>query len=300
MRVLVGFGMKLLTDFDGVLTNLEHEARRVRECFEEGLRAAGGPLASEITSRAVSEMEREPHNHGWHSQGRISAFCNEDGFIHVNALADCLDHWNNRGQREVTSVLEGLETAGLSSFHALAQQSFQKVMAETAKGTGPSPLDPSTGDVLSTLLKQGVEIVVVSNSGTERILQILKAAGLSPVGHGQGEGQLRVRGNAGKFVLGREPRTFSAGPYRVETDRPGYEAILLEEKPDVVVGDVFSLDLALPLELARTREGLRGLTAILRKREYTPAWSIEHLMTGLGTEVKRGVIDELDSLLELA
>jgi hypothetical protein len=60
--------------------------------------------------------------------------------------------------------------------------------------------------------------------------------------------------------------------YRVETSRPLYESILKEERPGAVVGDVFSLDLALPLHLSRSGE-LGPVQAFLRERHYTPEWS---------------------------
>jgi len=47
------------------------------------------------------------------------------------------------------------------------------------------------------------------------------------------------------------------GEGRVELRRPRYEAILREEAPDAVVGDVFSLDLALPLALRRREPAWR-------------------------------------------
>lgn len=295
--------MKILSDFDGVLTDLNHEAARVAEIFRRDFAKLSGTATSDIES-LMEEVEHEmvlnPHRHGWRVLNRITAFCNEDGFIRANGAAACLDEWADGNRSEVRAIREKLRSQGQADFKALAQSAYMQMVAETAAGK-QHPIDPSTRPVLQKLLDKGVEIVVVSNSGTERIVQLLSNAGLSPVAHDQGDGTLRVRGNARKFILGESPRSFSVGAYTVDTHRPDYEKILREEKPDVVIGDVFSLDLALPLSLAMAKEkGFENLQVVLRKREYSPDWSLEHLSKGLGREVKGGIFDRLDQLLELA
>jgi hypothetical protein len=164
------------------------------------------------------------------------------------------------------------------------------------------PIEPEAVETIRRLIARGVEVVVVSNSGTERICQMLSGVGLKPVPHEAGvTSSLRVRGGARKFWLGDQSDCLVAGPYAVEVDRPLYRQILEEEKPDIVVGDVFSLDLALPVALASQRQaGLAELRAILRRRPYTPKWSQEFLLHGIPEEVNRGIIDRMDELLELA
>jgi hypothetical protein len=51
--------------------------------------------------------------------------------------------------------------------------------------------------------------------------------------------------------------------------RPFYAQVLEEEAPDAVVGDVFSLDLALPLALKRTRPGWRHVRLFWLVHPYT-------------------------------
>ena len=295
--------MKILSDFDGVLTNLNHEAARVREIFRRDFAALTGSSASETQSlleEVEEEMDRVPHLHGWRVLNRVTAFCNEDGFIRANAVGACLDDWADQKRTDIVALRAKLKDAGKIDFKALSQSAYEQMVAETAAGK-QHPIDESTRPVLQRLLDKGVDIVVVSNSGTDRIVQLLSNAGLSPVAHGKGEGTLRVRGNARKFILGEAPRTFKVGNYQVDTHRPDYEKIIREEKPDLVIGDVFSLDLALPLQMAAAREkGFENLQVVLRKREYSPDWSLEHLTKGLGREVKGGIFDRLDQLLELA
>lgn len=293
--------MKILSDFDGVLTNLDSEAARVAEIFRNNLTTfagASGHHVMGLMEQVEQEMHRFPHSHGWRVLDRITAFCNEDGFIRVNALAACLDDWSSH-REEVSTLQKDLQIKGFRDFKALAQNAYETMVAETAAGK-QHPIDDRTQVVLQALIDKGAEVVVVSNSGTERILQLLNGAGLNAVPHGAGTGPLRVRGNARKFLLGDSPRTFPVGPYLVDTHRPSYEAILREEKPDVVIGDVFSLDLALPLHLAASGDkDFQKLQVVLRKRAYSPDWSLEHLTHGLGREVTGGIFDRLDQLLEL-
>lgn len=294
--------MKILCDFDGVLTDLTHEAERVREIFVRDmaqLTGIGPADSAGWVASAETALDREPHCHGWRWGAKITAFGNEDGFIRVNGVASCLDDWAVRGEAGLPMVAEKLRIAGHANFKDLAQSAYMKMVAETASGVR-NPLDVPSVPVLSGLIAKGVEVVIVSNSGTDRIVQLLKSGGLSPVSHASGiSGPLRVRGDAKKFCLGLAPRTFQVGDYVVDTDRPHYESIILEEKPDAVIGDVFSLDLALPNYLAGVVPALREITVILRKRDYTPSWSLDYIQKGTGRD-NSVVLDELDQLLELA
>ncbi len=292
--------MKFVSDFDGVLTDLSQEADRVKEIFTLGISRSAG-LGDSATSHflelAESAMRKTPHQFGWYSNGRISAYCNEDGFIRVNALGALLDGWASAPSHfsEAAEIRLRLTKTGTATFTDLAQASYHQMVKETASGAR-HPLDPKTRPVIETLLGRGHQVVVVSNSGTDRILQMLRAVGLAA--ETAPGSALRVRGDAQKFVLGNKARTFSVGAYEVDVDRPGYEKILREEKPDVVIGDVFSLDLALPTHLSKEKE-FSGLRPILRKRPYTPEWSLSHLSLIKGKEDKSGVIDSLDGLVEL-
>jgi FMN phosphatase YigB (HAD superfamily) len=292
--------MRVLSDFDGVLTNIAHEAARVTEYFLDKMWEAAptdeGPLP-EVLGTAYAEMEACPEQHGWRVKGRITAFANEDGFIRINGLAAHLDAQAALGNVDVRTVLAGLMKLGLPSFSALAQTSYEQMTRETAAGK-IRPLDPEASAVLKALIARGDEIVVVSNSGTDRICQLLRGAGLEPAQDSKpGGGPLRVRGNARKFLLGDTPRSFEVGGYRVATDRPFYEQILLEERPDVIIGDVFSLDLALPLDLVR--RGVSGFgrpRLVLRLRSYTPAWSANYVIQNARGDAHCDVIDRLELL----
>jgi FMN phosphatase YigB (HAD superfamily) len=275
--------MKLLSDFDGVLTDPSGEARRVRELFDADLAAARPGRESETratVAAAEATCDAAPHAHGWSWEGRITAYVNEDPFVRVNGIAARLDLDADAGAPGPATLRDALRARGRKDFRDAAQASYVGMTQETAAGK-IHPLDPVVGELFRGLMGRGVEIVVVSNSRTDRILQLLRGAGLAPVGHGEGDGPLRVRGDAKKFVLGADAaarRAFAAGRYEIHVDRPHYETILREERPDFVMGDVFSLDLALPLHLGRTGDRvLRDVKLLLRRQAYSPEWPAAYL-----------------------
>ena len=82
----------------------------------------------------------------------------------------------------------------------------------------------------------------------------------------------------GKFVLDPDRSAIeSFGALSVETARPYYDAILREEMPDAVVGDVFSLDLALPLCSGARIRARRNVRLFWLVHDYSPARVREQL-----------------------
>lgn len=286
--------MKYLFDFDGVLTDQTEEAHRVRALFVEQVEQSSGWSSArvlELFSQAEQALDRAPHDHGWRFLGRVSAFANEDLFVRNNGLAACLDDWMAQGKTVVP---------GVKSFSDLSTVAYDAMLAETRSGK-LKPIDPVSRTLMEGLLSRGHDIVVVSNSGTDRIVQLLESVGLQPEAHSSNpQARLRVRGDARKFELGSDARVRPVGPYPVDVSRPVYERILREEVPSAVIGDVFSLDLALPLELARSESArFGGLRAYLRVRPYTPSWSREYVQTCQATaHASTHVLEHLSDLLE--
>lgn len=281
--------MKILSDFDGVLTDQIEEAQRVRELFREGLIRDAGlseTRADEWISVGEEEMNRAPHRHGWRSEGRITAFANEDLFIRNNALGSCFDSWVSGSYSFESSQLElselkdsdaRLREKEISGFNGLANLSYNGMVSETKQGK-MKPMDPLTREIFPQFVEEGNPVVVVSNSGTDRILDLFNGENVSTVAHDADPSHsFRIRGGAMKFGLGEVAPTLSIGDYEVEVSRPNYEKIILEEKPGMVIGDVFSLDLALPLALSQTHDALKGIQLVLRVQPYTPKWAIDFM-----------------------
>ena len=225
-----------------------------------------------LLERAARQMRAEPTRHGWRFAGAITAFWNEDGFVETNALAACLDgdDWRDLKPK--------LSKQGVGSFCELAEEAYLKMAEETASGER-KPVDPQVKEVLSALIERGAEIVVVSNSGTERVCQLLAGVGLDPVAHlDSGKSPLRVRGHAGKYRLGTSPQMLRVGALlhqRRSARLPGDSArgktgcrdrrcFLAGSGPSPCAG---------PPRISRVCRH----PSFLRKRPYTPGWALDYL-----------------------
>ena len=271
--------MKIVSDFDGVMTDQREEGARVQTLFRERLQSLAGLSAGDLealVSRCRVALNGAPTNYGWRSQGRISAYGDEDHFIQNIGLADCMDQFADNGDAELQAIREAVRKADLENFGALSGWAYVEMTKETKAGK-LEPLDPAAVAVLRDFLNDGAEVVVVSNSSTARVLDILNDSGLDAVDHtDDGAAQLRVRGGARKFDLGTTPTAMQVNGMAFDVDRPFYAEILEDEKPNAVFGDVFSLDLALPLHLTRADSATYGgMHILLRRQPYTPAWALD-------------------------
>lgn len=271
--------MKILSDFDGVITDITAEARRVYDRFCAGIMdCSDWPAArvEQLIQRAHAALAAAPQHYGWREHGRLAAYANEDAFMANVGLANCLDDDTQVAGGDAALLLQRLHSHGIASFAQLAQQAYQTMVDETRAGK-QQPIDPAAIETLQRLLAAGHDIVIVSNSSTDRIIDLLGRHGLQAHDHGANPtSALRVRGDARKFHLDAAvtDRGFTASGYWIDAARPTYEAILREERPAVMIGDVFSLDLGMPFFLARSEPAqFGGLHLWLRQRPYTPAWS---------------------------
>jgi hypothetical protein len=265
--------MKLLSDFDGVWTHPEREARAQGELLDERL-AALVPEARRDEARAWVASARlairsEPTRWGWASDGRVAAFADEDPFgehsavLHVLAAAAPTE--------PIAALLHAGALAAGGSLDAFGLDSHLEGVARVEAERGPGVLAAAV-TAGRAMLERDVEIVVVSNSAGEKLVRWFEHAALPYRPHPQHAPRaLRLRGNAGKHLLdpARSERLALDGA-SVELARPYYEAILREEAPDAIVGDVFSLDLALPLSLRRSEPSWRHVRLFWLVRDYTP------------------------------
>ena len=270
--------MKLLTDFDGVWTYPDEEGVAHGAALDAALESALGeeerPAVRGWIAHAREALRAEPLRWGWSVAGRISAFADEDPFTEHGAL------------------LHYLEAASRAHVGGVRD-------VEARRGPG---ITASAADAGRELLQGGVEVVVVSNSGTEKLKRWFDHAGLANRIHPeQAAGALRLRGSARKFVLAPGgPDAIDGGGVIVDVARPHYEAVLREERPDAVVGDVFSLDLALPLALKRREPAWRHVRLFWLAHGYAPErmrQAVASLPAGEVEIVERGLPGVADRLL---
>ena len=272
--------MRLLSDFDGVWTDPWREAREQGRVVDEtllGWAAEDGVSGvGEWLAAARARLAAAPREHGWESDGRISAYADEDPFVmhaallrlaHARAAADPLAGW--LGDAVTRRGHDGL--AGFGAFaHA---EGVHRVEAQR----GPAILADAAA-AGRRLLAAGGELVVVSNSPEDKLERWFASAALPYTRHpARAAHALRLRGGARKFALGGEAPPLVLGDVGFEIARPDYRAILDEERPRAVVGDVFSLDLALPLALRRQVRGWEGLRLFWLRRAYTPGWLVSRI-----------------------
>jgi len=265
--------MKLLSDFDGVWTFPREEGVAHGEALDSALEALVGEGeragVREWVARARAAVRAEPLRYGWVSAGRISAFADEDPFTEHGALLHYLSE--QRAHDPLAARLAAAIEADGSTLDAFGGRchvaGVQRV--EARRGPGITPAAAAAG---RAMLGRGVEIVVVSNSGTEKLDRWFRHADVPARVHPDHAPQsLRLRGSARKFVLAPGAgEGLEVGSMRVDIARSDYERVLREEKPDAVVGDVFSLDLALPLALKRREQAWRHVRLFWLLHPYTP------------------------------
>jgi FMN phosphatase YigB (HAD superfamily) len=291
----------ILSDFDGVMTDPAHEAARVEQLFLEWI-AGQDHRFIEVYGEHRARVLAAPTHHGWYVNGRLSGYADEDGFIMVQALAERLDRLADAGDSYLDDLRQrAAERAGMDSrFTQIASAAYQTMAAEVmAAPASACPIEPAVVRALGELCQRGHRVVVVSNSATDRVLDLLTKAGIAAHDHRHAPtATIRVRGQARKYGLGDTPQLIEIGDRWVDIDRPGYRAILTEEQPHVIIGDVVSFDLALPMALStESPEPLPLL--LLRTRSYTPAWSMRAFSestTGRRQGAARSLLQTFDDL----
>jgi len=305
--------IKLISDFDGVWTNQETEAVYVWSYIVSRLSLLSGFPTKEINElwiKCREDMDERPYDYGWRSGGHIACYYQEDPFGDNNAIFDYIEKNASRSSYlNYKQKLAAIKDAVLkwTKNKSLADFSNECFVKSTSQFKLEGKLKPVTeaGKVIKELNRKGIEIVVASNSKTEKIEHLFRKAGYKMTNEKSiARGRLHARGDAQKFVI---ENSFTEIPekleinkrYKPELRRKHYFKILLEEKPDFVIGDVFSLDLALPVYLRLNDERFNKLKIIQKVHSHTPKWVKDYM----GSEELKGIgfmvnsIDELPSLL---
>jgi len=268
--------MKLISDFDGVWTLPHDEALAQGEVLDTTLAGWAPPGQAdhvrEWLRAARAATKREAWRYGWAPGGRLSCFADEDPFAAHSALLHYIHE--HVADDPVARMLAGaVQASEHRTLDALGGWSHAEGVRRVAAARGPGVLADAAA-AGRAMLAAGIEVAVVSNSGTDKLAQWFDHAGVRETIHPEhADGALRLRGSARKFVLDPERRDpFVVGDVTIDVARPHYEAVLRDEQPDAVVGDVFSLDLALPLALKRREAAFADMRLFWLIRDYTPEW----------------------------
>ena len=265
-------GTVLVLDFDGTMTDAEAEGRPFRDGYLEDLcllvgRSPGDPEVTAIAETVEAELARAPASHPFLWLGRAVAPATVDPYLRMVPIAHrILDRFgampsaNDRG-RLLSSVLYKYNYA-----KTLGRPVFRAGAAHVLRTLGGSPT------------------WIVTNSDTHAVAG--KVAALDREAPGVAWLTSRVRGFARKFDVDDDWAGAPAELVVPGLDRPvllrrrayhdSLRSVLDEANARwedlVVVGDIFELDLAMPLAL-----GARvGLVASSRTPAYERAYVTSH------------------------
>ncbi len=276
--------MHLVSDFDGVWTDPRAEADAIRDLMASRL-AEVANLSQERVKTIFSEIEEKfidnPFNYGWLFEGSITAYAMEDMYGRNHAIATAI--WESRPSFEESALLREAIVKISGDAERFADACFRDGRSKYRE-TNKSFLVSQSAEVISQLRERGYQMTIVSNSKVTHILDLFDAAEVSLDG-------FEVIGGARKFNLGftpSVPETLQWQSAQVSLQRPHYLELLERLKPDAVIGDVFSLDLSVPLYLRNNRSDWRHLRAGLIKQPYTPTWVVNGnvaLVAELGLDV---------------
>ena len=256
----------LVLDFDGTVTDAEEEGRPFRTGYLEDIAALVADDYERVEERArhfEAKVAADPDSYGWVYGGAIVAPATVDPYLRVMPVARMI-----------------FDEAGIFTNEIERTRLLDAVLYKYNYTKTTTAFRPGAGEVLRAL--QGTRTYVVTNSHTAPVQDKIRALGARPDG-GNDLGWLveRVYGRAKKYVV---DGGFDAVPEHLDIPglsrpvllrRKQYHDVLAKLLEDAglgwgdlaVVGDIFELDLALPLAM--------GATVGLVVNDFTPAYERE-------------------------
>ncbi len=263
----------LVSDFDGVWTEPARELQEVHTTLVQelaALTARSVPQVEEDVAGFIQIIRQKPECFGWRIEGRFSSYVDEDYFALPTAVGQFLEDATSGPEKIYLDALLSRHESALdfldSCYHATCDRFRSDVKHDLTRGAER---------VLEWLLSHHVRITFVSNAPSGKIIDWFAANGhevldgRDPVSHGR---PLRAYGRAGKQFLSHDPQSLTLGGRKVQGDRPEYLALLEQENPDMVIGDVLSLDLALPLWMRQEKHPAAPTGIALMHLKHSPDW----------------------------
>lgn len=277
--------MKLVSDLDGVWTDQDKESVYVSEYIINKLSEITkfrSEELKELIDGCRKEMDKTPWEYGWFYDGKISAYYHEDPFGDNNAIFNYIQRIGNRNsfsvfRQKLSDIKKAILQNGFESTEKFSNYCFTE-STKMFKEAGKLAPHRNGKEALDKVLKKGVQVVVVSNSSTQKIEHLFLKMGKQPTNERSFKpGNVHARGNAMKFILKQDFNSIPAilkteKRYDVQLRRESYYDMLIDEAPDYVLGDVFSLDISLPLYLKLNDSRFSKLKIIQVIHKYTPDW----------------------------
>lgn len=272
----------VIFDFDGTLTDAEQEGQPFRAGYLDDLTVLTGLPRDQVEAEAIkfeAEVASNPERFGWLFQGQIVAPATVDPYLRMMPVArHLLDQAQALMiQQDRERVLDGL----------LYKYNYQKTVTAFRN---------HAGETLAQLIEQGHlsgnagELFIVTNSHTEAVQNKIAQLESNRKQENRDGSSLtplieRVFGRAQKYIVDPEfdlvPESLTLpGLNRpVLLRRRHYFEVLnqLREQAGIswsqvwVFGDIFELDLSLPIAL--------GASVGLMANQFTPQWELDYLAT---------------------
>ncbi len=270
----------LVLDFEGTLTDEEAGTETFRQSYYESLASITGWPIDHVRERAAAwEAHIMSGGYGWVYDGHIVAPAAVDPYLRIKPVARMI-----------------LEEAGVLPTEETLQVLFESLY-QTNYPNSTTSFRPEAVDLLAALEHGEVETFVVTNSD-ERPVQA-KILRLHAEHGGQPWLGTRVYGAARKYIIDSSLEHVPQFLRLKGLDRPvllrrgNYLRVLNNLRTGLglpwndvhVVGDIFELDLALPLAL--------GAHVALLANEWTP----EYERTFLSAHPRGQVLNNLDEVM---
>lgn len=270
----------VILDFDGTFTDVEQEGAPFTAAFRAAVADLVGRDVEADWARHAAEVDARPDVFGWEFDGKLVAPGNADPYIRATTVAQRI--FTQHGVLADPAVRATIVSALYHLAYAKSGTAFR----------------PTAREVLATLAQSERPVFVVTNAATavvNRKLRELNPPGLE---------KLEVIGDARKYAVvpsARKDPRFDAVPTeqqlvglaRPVSPRRGHyfdalaaiaERTGVEFRDMIVCGDIYELDLVLPLAL--------GMQVHLVTGPQTPAYERGALVE-LEPRASMGTLDEL-------
>jgi phosphoglycolate phosphatase-like HAD superfamily hydrolase len=249
----------IVTDFDGVVTDVMEESSTFEAAYLEGMCqkfSLPPPELVDMVAATKKIIESHPGKYGWEMDGVIVVDAHADPYIYTQtATFLALTEMISKGYAHISAEYE-------------RDKPFYNIFAEAYAKAGIF-FRPFAREYLLTL-HQTANLTIVTNSRTDSVnTKLIKLLGSD---HG-----LRLVGNAQKMKLERSwnkvpDSIIPAGfPRPIYLRHKLYGDILNQLSPvHAVCGDVWELDLSLPEYL--------GIKTVFILKEMTPKWERRHYL----------------------
>jgi FMN phosphatase YigB (HAD superfamily) len=274
----------VILDFDGTFTDVEQEGAPFEACFR---REFNGLVGRDVTALWEAQARRllATPEAGWPINGFVVAPFDCDPYIRCTCVADAV-------LTELQLLPTGeLRTMVLNTFYKYAYRSAAEAFRPEAKR------------VLGALRDLGVALRVITNSDTQLVQAKVRHLGFTDI---------TVIGDAQKYVVDQstlgdarfdalQPVQVSGLQRALQVRRPRYYEVLKRvwsetgTRPEdtIVCGDIFELDLLLPLAL--------GAQAHLLQRPGLHAYEREALHRfeprATGSDTLDGLLQRVEALV---